>query len=117
MPARLTSSNIFKYFHSMSLAPSFKAGSHRRTHFAADIKHPCAGKWYRRYAGTYGSKDANTLFDKDLAATMATAEFYSNPEQEKLFTRFHPTNPALFCSAAMHVDDGLGCSTYPPFVD
>jgi hypothetical protein len=86
-------------------------------HFAADIKHPCAGKWYRRYAGTYGSKDANALFDKDFAATMATAEFYPNPEQEKLFTRFHPTNPNLSCSVAMHVDDGLGCCTYPPFVD
>jgi hypothetical protein len=54
-------------------------------HFAADIKHPCAGKWYRRYAGTYGSKDANALFDKDFAA-----ELYPNPEQEKMFTRFHP---------------------------
>ena len=81
-----------------------------------DIPHPCAGKWYLRTSGTYGSKDANALFDADLIATLASAHFFPNPEEPKLFTRHHPTDPSLSATVSMHVDDGLICSTHPPFV-
>jgi hypothetical protein len=89
---------------------------HCYIHFASDIRHECAGKWYRRYAGTYGSKDANALFDQAFAEAMATASFYPNPEQAKIFSRIDPNDPTLSCSVAMHVDDGLGCCTHPPFL-
>jgi hypothetical protein len=84
-------------------------------HFAKDIRYPCAGKWYRRYAGTYGSKDANAIFDKAFIETVAKAEFYPNPEDPKIFARIHPADPNLSCAISMHVDDGLGCCTYEPY--
>jgi hypothetical protein len=85
-------------------------------HFAGDIRHPCAGKWFRRFSGTYGSRDANNLFDTDFADTCATAQFFPNPEQPKIFTRVHPTDSKLSCSVSMHVDDGLVACTHRPFL-
>jgi hypothetical protein len=86
-------------------------------HFASDIRHQCSGKWYRRLAGTYGSKDANHLFDIELANTFAKAHFYPNVEQPKIFSRIHPTDPSLSCSVSTHVDDGCGCCIYRPYKD
>jgi hypothetical protein len=84
-------------------------------HFAHDIRHTCAGKWYRRYASTYGTKDANAIFDKTFVDTAAQAGFYPNTEDPKIFAKIHPTDPSLSCAVSMHVDDGLGCCTYAPY--
>jgi hypothetical protein len=84
-------------------------------HFAHDIRHECAGKWYRRYASTYGTKDANAIFDKTFVDTAAQAGFYPNTEDPKIFAKIHPTDPSLSCAVSMHVDDGLGCCTYEPY--
>jgi hypothetical protein len=85
--------------------------------FAGDIRHTCAGKWFKRNAGTYGAKDSNHLFDTELVLAFAAAQFYPNVEQPKIFSRIHPTDPTLSCSVSMQVDDGLGCCTYRPYKD
>jgi hypothetical protein len=85
--------------------------------FPANIPHPCAGNWYQRYKGTYGSKNANALFADGFVATLNSAGYFPNPCDEKLFTRFHPTDPSLSCSLCVHVDDGEGWSNYQPFVE
>ena len=85
--------------------------------FAPDIPHPCAGKIYERFSGTYGSKDANAIFDEDLTKTMAQAGFYPNPVSPKIFSRFDEEDVTKFCHVPMHVDDGLGACTHQPFKD
>jgi hypothetical protein len=84
--------------------------------FPANIPHPCAGKWFQRFKSTYGSKNANALFADDFTATLNTAGFFSNPCDEKLFTRFNPIDPSDSCSVCIHVDDGEGWSTNPSYV-
>jgi hypothetical protein len=86
-------------------------------HFAPDIPHACAGKIYERFSGTYGSKDANAIFDADFAQTMALAGFYPNPVSPKIFSRFDPHNSTKFCHVPTHVDDGLGVCTNTLFRD
>ena len=86
-------------------------------HFAADIPHPCAGKWYLRRAGTYGSKNANAISDAEIDALYRATGFFPNPEQPRLYTKFLPSDPTISTTISMHVDDGLGFSLHQPFVD
>jgi hypothetical protein len=86
-------------------------------HFAADIPHPCAGKWYLRYAGTYGSKNANAISDAELDSIYKSIGFFPNPEQPRLYTKFLPSDPTISTTVSMHVDDGFGFSLHQPFVD
>jgi len=84
--------------------------------FPPNIPHPCAGLWFQRYNSTYGSKNANALFADDFTDTLMAAGFLPNPCDEKLFTRFNPTDPSDSCSVCIHVDDGEGWSTNPTYV-
>jgi len=84
--------------------------------FPPNIPHPCAGLWFQRYNSTYGSKNANALFADDFTDTLMAAGFFPNPCDEKLFTRFNPTDPSDSCSVCIHVDDGEGWSTNPTYV-
>ena len=84
--------------------------------FPANIPHACAGKWFQRYNSTYGSKNANALFADDLAGTFNTAEYFANPCDEKLFTRFNPLDTSDSCSVSVHVDDGEGWPTNLAYV-
>ena len=72
---------------------------------------------YQRHSGSYGSKDANAIFAEDLVKTYALAGFHPNPVSPKIFSRFDPNNPLLFCHVPTHVDDGLGAYTHQPFKD
>jgi len=84
--------------------------------FPANIPHPCAGKWFHRFKSMYGSKNANASFADDFAATLNTAGFFPNPCDEKLITKFNPTDPSDSCPVCIHVDDGEGWSTNPAYV-
>jgi hypothetical protein len=81
----------------------------------ANVNHRFAGKWVLLLGALYGLKPSNHLFDKDLTATLALAQFYPSPEDPKIFHRAHPTDPQLSVTVSMHVDDGLGCSLYKPY--
>jgi hypothetical protein len=71
-------------------------------HFASDIRHQCAGKWYRRLAGTYGSKDANHLFDIELANTFAKAQFIQTSNSLKSSLAFILPIP-FFPAVSLHM--------------
>ena len=59
----------------------------------------------------YGLKQANGIFDKDFAATLATHEFLPISEDPHTFTKRCPHNPANYLHLNMHVDDGQYFST------
>ena len=84
-------------------------------HFANDIPHPCAGKWYLRRAGTYGSRNANAISDAELHQLYTDHGFFPNPEQPRLYTKFLPENPTISTTISMHVDDGFSFSLHRPF--
>lgn len=83
---------------------------------ATDIPNPCAGKWYRRRAGTYGSKIANAFFDAALHDNYTAHGFYPNPEQPRLYTTFFPEDSTISTTIAMHVNNGISIALHAPFV-
>ena len=59
----------------------------------------------------YGLKQANSIFDKDFAATLARHNYLPLPEDPHTFTKRCPNNPANCLHLNMHVDDGQYFST------
>ena len=59
----------------------------------------------------YGLKQANSIFDKDFAATLASHSFLPVPEDPHTFTKRCPSNPENYLHLNMHVDDGQYFST------
>ena len=59
----------------------------------------------------YGLKQANSIFDKDFAATVATHDYLPIPEDPHTFTKRCPNNPEDYLHLNMHVDDGQYFST------
>jgi hypothetical protein len=81
----------------------------------SDIPHPLAGQWAEILQAVYGLKHSNNIFDTGFAALLNNAGFLSTPSEPRIFIKKHPADPLLSCSVAMHVDDGLICSTHRPY--
>jgi hypothetical protein len=81
------------------------------------IPHPLAGCWVELQRAVYGLKQSNAVFDAGLKATLATAGFLPTAADPRIFVKIHPTDSSLSCAVAMHVDDGLICSTHQPYHD
>jgi hypothetical protein len=82
-----------------------------------DINHPLAGTWVELQKAVYGLKQSNNIFDTGLKNVLASAGFYPTQADPRIFVKLHPTDSSLSCAVAMHVDDGLICSTHRPYYD
>jgi hypothetical protein len=81
------------------------------------LPHRLSGRWCKVNGALYGTKQANHMFDEDLQKTMALANFYPIAIDSSIYHRQNPTDSNLSCTIAMHVDDGLVCCTYKPYLD
>ena len=76
------------------------------------MPHPLAGTWVEILRAVYGLKQSNNIFDTGLQKTLQSAGFHPTYADPRIFVKLHPS-----CAVAMHVDDGLICSTHRPYYD
>ena len=82
-----------------------------------DINHPLAGTWVELRKAVYGLKQSNHIFDNGLKSVLRTAGFLPTHADPRIYVKMHPSDSSLSCAVAMHVDDGLICSTHRPYYD
>ena len=82
-----------------------------------DLPHHLAGKWVEVLKPVYGLKQSNNIFYHDFNEVMLSLGYKPTFDNVSIYVKTHPSDPKLRNTVSMHVDDGLGVCSHPPYRD